>query len=112
MHQVMYVLQRLTAMILAPLVLVHLGMMIYAVRGGLSAEEILGRTQDSLLWAAFYGLFVVAAATHGAIGLRFIVAEASRRNKGLPDAVATLFLIAALGLGARAIYAVVWGGSM
>ena len=33
----LYLLQRLSAMILAPFVLVHLGLVIYAVRGGLSA---------------------------------------------------------------------------
>ena len=32
--------QRLSALIMAPLVLTHLGLMIYAVRGGLSAAEI------------------------------------------------------------------------
>ena len=39
--------QRISAMVLALCVLVHLGVMIYAVRGGLSAAEILGRTRGN-----------------------------------------------------------------
>ena len=42
----LYILQRLTALIMAPLVLGHLAVMIYAVQGGVSASEILGRTQE------------------------------------------------------------------
>ena len=49
----LYILQRLTALIMAPLVLGHLALMIYAVQGGLSASEILGRTQGSVFWALF-----------------------------------------------------------
>ena len=71
----LYLLQRLSAMIMAPLVLVHIGMMIYAVQDGLSAEEILSRIRGAWGWAVFYGLFVVAAAVHAAIGLRVIVSE-------------------------------------
>ncbi|MCH7570046.1 MAG: hypothetical protein IH919_05675 [Deltaproteobacteria bacterium] len=49
-------------MVLAPLVLVHIVTVIYAIRGGLSAAEILSRTQGSLFWGGLYGLFVLAAA--------------------------------------------------
>ena len=45
----LYLAQRLSAMVMAPLVLGHLAVMIYAVRGGLSAEEVLSRTQGSIL---------------------------------------------------------------
>ena len=43
-------LQRLSAMVLAPLVVVHLGTMIYAIQDGLSAAEILSRTKGSYFW--------------------------------------------------------------
>ena len=65
----LYMLQRLSALILAPLVLCHLVLIIYAFRGGLTAAEILSRTQGSLAWAIFYGLFVLAVAVHASIGL-------------------------------------------
>jgi fumarate reductase subunit C len=102
----LYLLQRVTAAILAPLVLVHLGLIIWAVRGGLSAAEILGRTQGSLGWMFFYGLFVIAAAVHGAIGLRNILLEtAPWRGRGLDLAVGVIGLLLLL-LGLRAVGAV------
>ncbi|MBE9556458.1 MAG: succinate dehydrogenase, partial [Proteobacteria bacterium] len=44
----LYLLQRITAAILAVAVLVHLAVIAYAVQGGLGAEEILSRTRGSL----------------------------------------------------------------
>lgn len=102
----LFVAQRFSAMVLAPLVLLHLGVMIYAVRDGLSAAEILSRTQGSILWGSIYGLFVIAAAIHGAIGLRVILREmASWRGAG-PGVVAVVFCIAILVLGFRAVGAI------
>ena len=51
--------QRMSAMVLALCVVVHLGGMIYAVRGGLTAAEILGRTRGNWAFGAFYAVFVV-----------------------------------------------------
>ena len=103
----LYLLQRLSAMILAPLVLVHLGLVIYAVQGGLSAAEILARTQGSLAWALFYGLFVLAVAVHAPIGLRNVLREWTPwRGRSLDwalTAVAGLMLV----LGLRSVAAVV-----
>ncbi len=103
----LYLLQRLSAMILAPFVLVHLGLVIYAVRGGLSAAEILSRTQGSLFWMLFYGLFVVAVAVHAPIGLRNVLREWTPwRGNSLEWAMLGFAgLLAALGL--RAVAAVV-----
>ncbi|MEL6999559.1 MAG: succinate dehydrogenase [Pseudomonadota bacterium] len=75
MEMRLYLLQRISAIVMAPLVLGHIAVMIYAVQDGLTAEEILGRTQGSILWALFYGTFVVAVAVHAAIGLRTILHE-------------------------------------
>ncbi len=102
----LYMLQRLSALILAPLVLGHIAVMIYAVQDGLSAAEILGRTQGSWAWALFYGLFVLAVSVHAAIGLRVIVAE-TLKLRGLGLAAFTwLVFLGLLFLGARAVYAV------
>jgi len=49
----LFLAQRLTALLLVPLVLVHLGVMLVAIRGGLTAAEILGRTQGSVGWGLF-----------------------------------------------------------
>jgi len=67
--------QRASAAVLGLCVLVHLCTIIYAVRGGLSAAEILARTKGNLAWLAFYTLFVLAVAVHVPIGLRSILAE-------------------------------------
>jgi fumarate reductase subunit C len=103
----LYLLQRLSAMLLAPLVLAHLALIVYAVRGGLSAAEILSRTQGSLFWALFYGLFVVAAAVHAPIGLRNVLREWTPwHGQSLDWAMLGIAgLLAVLGL--RAVAAVV-----
>ena len=101
-----YVAQRLSALVLAPLVLVHLVLILYAVQDGLSAEEILARTRGSLFWMAFYGLFVLAAALHASIGLRNILSELTPwRGRSLGLAM-HLFGLALLLLGFRAVAAV------
>ncbi len=105
----LYMAQRFSAAIMAPLVLLHLGVMIYAIQGGLSAEEILSRTRGSLLWGAVYGLFVVAVAVHAAIGLRNILCEWSAIPRGGLNVVSWMFAIGLLLLGGRAVYAVVIG---
>ena len=67
--------QRASAAVLALCVLVHLVTIIYAVKNGLSAAEILGRTRGNPGWATFYALFVAAVAVHAPIGLRTILSE-------------------------------------
>ncbi len=71
----LYLAQRISATIMAPLVLLHLGLMIYAIQGGLEASEILARTRGSLFWGSVYGLFVISVSVHAAIGLRNIARE-------------------------------------
>lgn len=101
-----YALQRLSAMIMAPLVIVHIGVLIYAVQGGLSTAEMLARTQSSVLWPVFYGLFVVAAGLHAAIGLRTIVRENLTTSRAVLEGVPLVFLLAVLWLGMRAVAAI------
>ncbi len=103
----LYLLQRASAMVLAPLVLIHLAVILLAVQDGLSAAEILGRTQGSVLWGGFYGLFVVAAAVHGPIGLRTVIREMTPWRGRALDLTMVLFGLLLLGLGLRAVAAVV-----
>lgn len=101
--------QRASAAVLAVCVLVHLATIIYAVRNGLSAAEILGRTRGSFGWAAFYGLFVAAVAVHAPIGLRNVLIETIEwRGRTLEVAMLALGLALAV-YGGRAVYAVVAG---
>lgn len=110
----LFLAQRLSALLLAPLVLIHLGLILYAVRGGLSGAEILARTRGSAGWAVFYGLFVLAAAVHAPLGLRNILREwtalgGSGKGKTVIDLLALIFALALLLLGLRAVAAVTWG---
>ena len=67
--------QRASAVVLALCVIVHLITIVYAVRNGLSAAEILGRTRGNYAWFGFYAVFVAAIAVHAPIGLRNILSE-------------------------------------
>ncbi len=62
-------------MVLAVCVVVHLAVIVYAVRGGLTAAEILGRTRGNWAFGAFYAVFVVASAVHVPIGVAVIARE-------------------------------------
>ena len=98
--------QRASAAVLAVCVVVHLVTVIYAVRNGLSAAEILGRTRGSAAWAGFYTLFVAAVAVHAPIGLRTFLAETfDWRGRGL-DVTMTVIALALAMWGFRAVYAV------
>ncbi len=108
----LFMVQRLTAVVMAPLVIGHLAVMIYAVQGGLTAEEILGRTQGSLGWAAFYGLFVLMAAIHGAIGLRNVVREWLGVDGIALAGFAWATFFALTAMGARAVHAVATTGTL
>jgi len=104
----LYMAQRITALLMAPLVVGHLAVMIYAIQGGLDSAEILGRTQGSLVWFLFYGTFVIAVSIHGAIGLRSVAHEWG----GLKGILLELFMwlvgLALFLLGARAVWAVTY----
>lgn len=106
----LYFLQRASAAVLAVLVLVHLALIVIAVQGGLSAAEILSRTRGSIGWATFYGLFVLMAAMHGAIGLRGILVEWGRFGRGAANGAAWAAALLLLALGLRAVWAVTGGG--
>jgi len=102
----LYMLQRITALLMAPFVLGHLAVMIYAIQGGLSAGEILGRTQGSALWFLFYGTFVVAVSIHGAIGLRTVLHEWGGVRGALLEAAMWAIGLGLFAMGARAVWAV------
>ena len=103
----LYILQRATAVVMAPLVLAHLAVIYYATSRGLSAAEILGRTRGSIGWGAFYAVFVLAAATHGAIGVRVVASEWTGLRGRRLDILMWAFGLVLAGLGLRAVAAVV-----
>jgi len=98
--------QRISAMVLGLCVIVHLITIIFAVRNGLSAAEILGRTRGSFVWGGFYALFVAAVAVHAPIGVRNILAEIGWRGRGVDILMLMLAMTLAMW-GWRAVWAVV-----
>ena len=102
----LWIAQRVSAAVLAVCVAVHLATIIYAVQGGLTAAEILGRTRGNHGWLAFYTLFVVAVSVHAPIGLRAIFLEWLRWRGASRDVVLALFAAALAWMGMRAVLAV------
>jgi len=103
----LWLLQRASAAVLAICVAVHLVTIIVAMRQGLTAAAILGRTHGSIGWAGFYGIFVLAVAVHAPIGVRAIAQEWLACRGRATDAVFVLFGIVLLALGGLAVAAVI-----
>jgi fumarate reductase subunit C len=103
----LYVWQRATAALMVPLVLVHIVVIFYATRNGMTAADILSRTHGSIVWASYYGLFVAAASIHASIGVRNVLTEWSPLNDRRAGLSAIVFGLLLTSLGARAVYAVV-----
>ncbi|MGB9392498.1 MAG: succinate dehydrogenase [Xanthobacteraceae bacterium] len=103
----LYVWQRATAALMAPLVMAHIAVIFYATRHGMSAADILGRTRGSIAWAAYYGLFVLAVSIHASIGVRNVLSEWTPLNERRVDACAVFFGLVLAVLGLRAVAAVV-----
>jgi fumarate reductase subunit C len=99
--------QRISAMVLAVCTLIHLGIIIYAVRGGLSAAQILGRTHGSIAFGIFYATFVLACAVHVPIGLARILQETTGWGDKPVWTGAGLFGALLLVTGLVAVYGVV-----
>ena len=98
----LWIAQRASAAVLALCVAVHLAMIIYAVQGGLTAAEILGRTRGNAGWLAFYSAFVLAVTVHAPIGLRSICIEWLGWRGRSRDVVLSLFALLIAWMGVRA----------
>lgn len=96
--------QRASAAVLALTVMVHLGTMVYAIRGGLSAAEIIDRLSGNLAALVFYVVFLLAVSIHGAIGLRTILREWTALGDTAANAIASLVAVLLFVLGWRAVY--------
>jgi fumarate reductase subunit C len=106
MTAVLFLAQRASAMVLAFAVTVHLATILYAVRGGLTAGEILGRTRGNGWFLAFYVLFVLAVSVHAPIGLRNVIREWTPWRSRSLDLAVVIVALALLELGLRSAWAV------
>jgi len=99
----LFLAQRVSALVLAPLIVVHLITIIFVSGENLSADEILLRTQGNYYWAFYYGLFVISASVHGAIGLRVVIQEIFVLRQTYLNVIASAVGLLVLILGFRAI---------
>jgi fumarate reductase subunit C len=102
----LWIAQRASAGVLALCVAVHLATIIYAVQGGLTAAEILGRTRGNVAWFAFYAIFVLAVTVHAPIGLRAIFIEWLGWRGRSRDVFLLLFAAALAWMGMQAVFSV------
>jgi len=103
----LYILQRASAALMAPLVLIHIAVIFYATHKSLSAADILARTRGSVAWGLFYGVFVAAIAVHASIGLRTILTEWAGLRGVSRDVASWGIGLGLFLLGLRAVAAVV-----
>lgn len=106
MTALLFLAQRATAFVLALAVTIHLGTILYAGHGGLTAADILARTHGNLWFLFFYSAFVIAVAIHAPIGLRNVLREWTAWRGHSLDLASALCSILLLGLGLRAVFAV------
>ncbi|QWE21071.1 succinate dehydrogenase [Polynucleobacter sp. AP-Kolm-20A-A1] len=103
--------QRISAMVLGLCVAIHLLIIFYAIRGGLSAQEILGRTQGNVLFAIFYEVFVIACFVHAPIGVVNILQETFPKS-GLARPLSWILALLILVFGTTAVIGVFTGGQI
>lgn len=107
----LWVWQRASAAVLGLCVLVHLGMIIYAVQDGLSAAEIITRVSGNVAWFAFYALFIIAVAIHAPIGVRTILNEMTGLSAKATHLIMAALCLVILVMGFRAIIGLYQAGA-
>jgi fumarate reductase subunit C len=95
--------QRVSAMVLGITVVVHLSTIILAVRGGLSAAEIVDRVAGNIGWTVFYTVFVLAIAVHAPIGLRAVLNEMTKLSPKRVDLLCFIAAVFLVVMGMRTI---------
>jgi fumarate reductase subunit C len=100
----LWLVQRASAAVLGAAVVVHITTVVFAVQGGLTADEVLSRLRGSGGWLAFYLVFVAAAAVHAPIGLRTILREWTPVPHPAADLLSIAFAILLFALGAHAAF--------
>lgn len=96
--------QRISAMVLAVGIVVHLITMITAVQGGLSTAEIAGRVGGNVTWLIFYSVFIAAVSIHAPIGLRSVLLETTSLPPARVGLLTMLFGLFVFVLGLQTVY--------
>jgi len=104
--------QRISAMVLAFCIAVHLATMVVAMQGGLSTAEIAGRVGGDPVWLVFYGVFLAAVSVHAPIGLRTVLLETTSLPPNRIGLLTMLFGLFVVVLGLRTLYGLFQLGPM
>lgn len=99
-----WLLQRLSAVILAICSITHLIIIINAVKGGLTAAEIIDRVGASTEWFIFYSTFIIAASIHAPIGIRTVLRESTNASNIKITVIIYSFGLLLVGLGMWSIW--------
>jgi len=99
----LWLVQRVSGMLLGVFVVIHLATMILAIQGGLTAREIMERTSENWLVGSFYGVFVIAASLHGSIGLRTVAQEVIGWRGASLNVVSGFFCVLLVVIGLFAV---------
>ena len=107
----LYILQRATAALMVPLIVVHLILIIYATRNGVSAAAVLERTRGSIVWGGVLRCIrpggIRACGDRRPHGGRRVAVVAKNWGRTI---LMWGFGLLLLGLGLRAVFAVVMPG--
>ena len=94
-----WLLQRLSAFVLAICSITHLITIIIAVKGGLTSAEIIERVGANTEWFIFYSTFIIAASIHAPIGIRTILKETTNASEIMVKILVFSFGLLISGLG-------------
>lgn len=106
MNPTLLLASRLSGLLLAVAVCVHLAVIIHAVQEGLTAGALLARTEGNWAFLIFYSIFVLGAAIHAPIGLRMVLSEWFGWEGRFADRSLVAFGVVLAALGLRAALAV------
>lgn len=98
--------QHVSAAVLTLCIVVHIGVIFYAMQGGLTGSEILDRTRGNWVFGTFYAVFVLACAVHVFGGLRNVAQEWFGMSRTGALLFARFFSAVILVLGLVAVYTV------
>ncbi len=98
--------QRVSAILMTVFVAIHLAVMIYAIRDGLTAAEILGRTQGNWAFGTFYAMFVICCTVHVPIGLAKILEEWGGLRAPMAVGISRAFALIIFLMGIAAVWGV------
>ena len=99
-----WLLQRLSAIILSACTIIHIITIINSVKIGLTSADIINRIGANYGWFIFYLIFVLSASIHAPIGIRSILKESTNASNVTITLITIIFAILLVSLGIWSIW--------